>query len=286
MNIGIYTNTDKDKECRLTIKTADYLKSAGASVFFYSLAKIKTDNCALENIPQFKIEKGAVDAIIVFGGDGTILGIADKAAEAGIPILGINMGGLGFLTEAETSSIEKVCDLLLQKKYFLEERSMLTTSWHGVNYRALNDIVFLRDTNFTTAKKLVQFEIFSNGSAVDMINSDGLIVSTPTGSTAYSLSAGGPILSPQIAATLITAICPHSLHFRPLALCDSDTIKVVLRGENRVCVSVDGYNKFIMPQGQSLEITKSTEKAKFIRLKQQNFFNKLRNKLNKWSTSV
>lgn len=280
MKIGIYSNKYKDAEYRLTLDTAAYLKSAGAEVFF--CAKMK------EDIPKekyFDINKEKVDALIVFGGDGTILSIAGEAATADIPIFGINLGHMGFLTEVENDKVEDSCKQLLSGKYHIEERSMLITQYNGEKYLALNDIVFFREEGIKTAKKLVRFEIFSNGSAVDTVESDGLIISTPTGSTAYSLSAGGPILSPQIAATLVTAICPHSLHTRPLVLCDSESINIRLNTERGVNVSVDGCNMFNMSQGENLTINKAPVKAKFIRLGDKNFYFKLINKLNKWSTT-
>jgi NAD+ kinase len=278
MKIGIYTNKDKDKNYSLTLKTADFLKSAGAQVFF-SLKMADFDKKQ-----YFEIEKNAVDVLLVFGGDGTILGIAGKAGEAGIPILGINLGGTGFLTEVENDSIEDACSLLLKGDYNIEERSMLETCRESAVYRALNDVVLSRDA-LDAAKKIVRFEICSDGIPVDVIESDGLIISTPTGSTAYSLSAGGPILSPRIAGTLITAICPHSLHFRPLLLCDSEVISVKVGSENRVNAAFDGNNKFTITKGQGISVTKSEIRPKFIRFSNRNFYFKLRNKLNKWSTT-
>lgn len=280
MKIGIYTNKDKDKNYILTKQAAKYLKNAGAKVLFYS--KMES---AFSGEEYFEIEKGATDAIIVFGGDGTILGIAEKAAKAQIAVLGINLGYLGFLSETENDNIENALKLLLSGNYTIEERSMLKSISNKKDYYALNDIVFLRDASFVSAKKLVQFEIYVNNNLVDKIDSDGLIVSTPTGSTAYSLSAGGPILSPQIKATLITAICPHSLHFRPIVFSDTDKIEIKISNENRVCVAFDGYNKFNMEYAQRLTVTKSEYKANFIRFKHTNFYFKLRNKLNKWSTT-
>jgi len=280
MKIGIYTNQEKDINYNLTLQSAKYLKAAGASVYFYS----EMEN-SIKGQTYFKIEKNAVDVIIVFGGDGTILSIAEKAAKADIAILGINLGYLGFLTETENNNIENALNQLITGKYTVEERSMLEAVWENKKYYALNDIVFLKDASFISAKKIAMFELNVNNALVDRIISDGLIVSTPTGSTAYSLSAGGPIMSPHLSATLITAICPHSLHFRPIVLCDSDKVEVNLCKENRVLVSFDGYNKFNIVSGQKLLITKSNLIAKFIRFNDTNFYFKLRNKLNKWSTT-
>lgn len=280
MKAGIYTNKDKDLNYSLTKHTAKLLKSFNVEVFFSSTMK---ESFFGENF--FEFEDKSIDILLVFGGDGTILGVAEKCAKADIPILGINLGSLGFMTEIENDRLENSLKMLIENSFSIEQRSLLEAVWDNNHYYALNDIVFLKDVGFVSAKKLVQFEVYANNSLVDNISADGLIVSTPTGSTAYSLSAGGPILSPKITATLITAICPHSLHFRPLVLCDSEEIEIKLCGITRVGVAVDGYNKFNMIQNQSLKITKSDLKAKFIRFNDTNFYRKLRNKLNKWSNS-
>lgn len=280
MKIGIYTNSGKDENFNLTKKFIELLKAADSEIFISSNMQDSISG------KRFTIGKESVDVLVVFGGDGTILGIVSEAAKAGIPILGINLGYLGFLTEVENDRLEDTVKLLTSGNYTIDERAMLETDNIGTKYYALNDIVFLRDANFENAKKLVQFEASADGNLIDRFFSDGLIVSTPTGSTAYSLSAGGPILSPHIEAVLITAICPHSLHSRPIVLSDSENLYVEICGESaRVCVSIDGYNKFYLSQGSSVNVVKSKYKAKFIRFKNTNFYNKLINKLNKWSTT-
>ena len=280
MKIGIYTNKEKDENFSLTKKFTGLLKTAGCEIFISSYMQDYTSE------KHFTIGRDNVDVLVVFGGDGTILGIVSDAAKAGIPILGINLGYLGFLTEVENDKMEDAVKLLIGGNFTTDERAMLKTSYNGTDYYALNDIVFMRDINFENTKKLVQFEAYSDNNLIDRFLSDGLIVSTPTGSTAYSLSAGGPILSPCLEAVLITAICPHTLHSRPIALSDSEKLSIKIFGDSaRVCVSVDGYNKINLMQGSSLNIVKSKYKAKFIRFGNTNFYNKLFNKLNKWSTT-
>jgi len=273
MNVAIYANEAKDKDLALTNKLSALLKKEGCGVFL----------CGDKKDAAKSSFEGA-DVLIVVGGDGTILGVCGPAAMAGVPILGINLGYLGFLTEVEDDDLERAVGELVKGNYHTESRAMLEAEHEGGRYFSLNDIVFLRDSTFVSQKKLVEFEIYSDGALIDMIDADGVIVSTPTGSTAYSLSAGGPILSPSISATLITAICPHTLHFRPLVLSDGERITVKVAGESaRVCVSFDGYNKFCLCQGQSLSMGKSALSAKFIRFGKSNFYDKLRNKLSKWS---
>jgi NAD+ kinase len=271
MNVAIYANEAKDKDLALTSKLSALLKQAGCAV---SLCDKTLGESPFEG----------ADILIVVGGDGTILGVCGMAAKAEVPILGINLGYLGFLTEVEDDDLERAMGDLLGGNYNIESRAMLEAEYKGQHYFSLNDIVFLRDSTFVAQKKLVEFEVYFDGALIDMIDADGVIVSTPTGSTAYSLSAGGPILSPAISATLITAICPHTLHFRPLVLSDEEVITVKVAGESaRVCVSFDGYNKFCLCQGQSLSMSKSSLSPKFIRFGKSNFYHKLRNKLSKWS---
>lgn len=161
---------------------------------------------------------------------------------------------------------------------------MLMTDFGGKRYYALNDIVFLRDMQHAAPKKLICLEVYSDDTLIDKINADGIIVSTPTGSTAYSLSAGGPILSPHIAANVIAAICPHTLHFRPLVLSDSQKIKVgFCGGDSKATLIFDGNNKFSITKGQYIEIEKADIEAEFIRLGNTNFYENLRNKMKKWS---
>lgn len=279
MKIAIYTNKYKDEDYRLTKFALEYLKSQGAEVFL-------DENIDCGGAKVFEFKKGAADALLVFGGDGTILGVCEKAAKADIPILGINTGSFGFLTEAENDGLEAALKQLLQKNYSIDRRSMLMTDFNGARHYALNDIVFLRDASRQTPKKLIRFDIYSDGELVDKVSADGIIVSTPTGSTAYSLSSGGPILSPHLAATVVTAICPHSLHFRPIVMGDNQKIKVGFEGEDLMAAIIfDGNNKFAISEGQYIQVEKADIEAEFIRLSGAGFYGKLRSKMNKWSVT-
>lgn len=283
MRVGIFPNNDKDKNLELTKIFTAALKKGGAEVFvspsaseFFSGEKVYDQNFS------------GLDLIAVFGGDGTVLGAVSKAAKYDIPILGINLGNLGFLTEIEKSvqEIEAAAKLLIQKNYHTESRSMLCTEYNGETFYALNDIVLQKDNSFVTEKKIVQFKAYDKDKLVGVFVADGLIVSTPTGSTAYSLSAGGPIVSPALAATVLIAICPHSLSSRPIVLEDCVPLKVVVGEERtRVTVSIDGYNRFSVRQGDSVCIRKADISAKFIRFKETNFYERLIAKLNKWSVT-
>jgi NAD+ kinase len=280
MKIAIYTNKYKDEDYRLTKFALEYLTAKRAEVFVD-----KSIGGAI-GADVFEFKKGAADALVVFGGDGTILGVCEKAAKAGIPILGINTGSFGFLTEAENDGLEGALNQLLRKKYFIDRRAMLMTEHNGARHYALNDIVFLRDASRHTPKKLIRFEVYSDGELVDKVSADGIIVSTPTGSTAYSLSSGGPILSPHLAAIAVTAICPHSLHFRPIVMGDNQKIKAGFIGEGlKATIIFDGVNKFSIGEGQYIQIEKAGIEAEFIRFGGANFYAKLRSKMNKWSVT-
>ena len=229
-------------------------------------------------------ELDGIDVLLVLGGDGTILMVASECARRGIKIIGINYGNIGFLAEFEPEKLDEALDLLCSGKYVTEKRSMLKVELGGETYLALNDFVIQRSTYGNKYSNTINVEATIDGSLVDNYLSDGIIVSTPTGSTAYSLAAGGSVLTPDINAFILTPLCAHSLHSRPVVFSDNSKLKLCYKKENTsVNVSVDGIVIGEYENGLTATVTKSEYCTEFITSANVNFFDKLLSKLSKWS---
>ena len=223
------------------------------------------------------------DILIVLGGDGTILEAARRAAQRGTPILGINLGRLGYMAELELQELDRL-DALFSKEYSLEERSMIRVELLGTGgelrsfCHALNDAVISNGS----MPHMIDLELFEGGESVTTYRADGLIVSTPTGSTAYSMSAGGSIIDPRAECVCVTPICPHSFGARPLIFSDQSTLEIrnICTREKRLFLTVDGRMNFEFYYNQRVRITKSPLKTNLIRFKKCGFFRKLRQKMN------
>ncbi|MGE5300613.1 MAG: NAD(+)/NADH kinase [Acidobacteriota bacterium] len=224
-----------------------------------------------------------VDAVLVLGGDGTMLAVSRLVAERGIPILGVNLGSMGFITEVNRDEIYEAVDTMLSDSCTVEERLMLSAgiSRDGervAEYTVLNDVVI----NKGALARIVDLDAFINGIYMTTFKADGLIISTPTGSTAYSLSAGGPILYPSLGSILLTPICSHTLTNRPIVLPDDFTIQVVLKTISEdVYLTLDGQVGFSLRKDDVIEINKSPFKTKLLIPCERDYFNILRTKL-KW----
>jgi NAD+ kinase len=222
------------------------------------------------------------DFLIVLGGDGTLLSAARAVAPFGIPILGVNLGSLGFLTEVPLADLYPTLRAVDAKDCEIEVRSMVQAHLRRdgqqlAEAHALNDVVISK----TTIARLASFDIYINGEYVTNYRGDGLIVSTPTGSTAYSLAAGGPILVPQVEALEITPICPHSLSHRPLVVRDSVEIEIYVQSAtDEAYLSIDGQVGVPVAEGDKLVCRKSPYTTQLLRLR-KSFFEVLRTKL-KW----
>ena len=225
---------------------------------------------------------GACDLIMVLGGDGAILSALDWALPNDIPVLGINFGRLGFLTEIDPSSLKQDIESLLEGKYTLDTRTTMTIS--GLDQRdffALNEIVV---TRATPAVRVLSLEIEVNGTLVDRISGDGLIVASATGSTAYSLSAGGPIVMPGLDCFVITPICAHTMTARPVVVSSNDAVTVrVLDDRGGAHAVLDGKAVALSGDAPQITILRSEMQARFVRLHDRNYFSLLRGKLSEWT---
>jgi len=223
------------------------------------------------------------ELIVVLGGDGTMLSVARLVGEKGIPILGVNIGGLGFLTAVQKDELYGVLDTVLKGECAVEERIMLTAcvfrhSECIAEYLVVNDVV----VNKGALARIIDLETYIEHSYVATFKADGLIVSTPTGSTAYALSAGGPILYPTLNSIVLAPICPHTLTNRPIVLPDNLVIDIVLRSLNEdVFLTIDGQVGFSLRQGDTVEVKKSEFKTRLFIPCERDYFQILRTKL-KW----
>ena len=228
-------------------------------------------------------EIGDIDVLIVLGGDGTILRVAPEAGRRGIRLLGINAGNLGFLTEFEGEQVDEALALLCGE-FSLERRSVLEIEINKKSLYALNDAVFQRCYDERSENNVVAITAEIDGNKVDEFVGDGIIVSTPTGSTAYSLSAGGSILTPDIEAFILTPVCAHSLHNRPIVYADSSELRVFLAGmREKMSLCLDGRFACSIGEDDQIVLRKAPYFVEFIKRKDSNFFSKLLFKLNKWS---
>lgn len=245
----------------------DYLKQKNISF---------EDNIALFNDSE---ELGKVDYLISIGGDGTFLETIVLVRDSNIPVLGINTGRLGFLSNVKTDEIAQAIDALINKAYDIDERSMLSIEADnfdfGANNYALNEITLHR----TDSSTMITVHTYLDDEFLNSYWADGLIISTPTGSTAYSLSCNGPILLPDSENIIITPIAPHNLNVRPLVINDEKVLKIQIdaRSENYV-VALDSRS-YSLPLDATLKITKTPHTIKLIRLNNHTFLTTLRSKL-------
>ncbi len=223
------------------------------------------------------------DIIIVLGGDGTMLSVARLVGDRNVPILGVNLGGLGFITEVNRDEIYAAVDKVLSGICSEEERIMLNAVVYR-NDEKIADFVVLNDVviNKGALARITDMETYVNNTYVTTFKADGLIIATPTGSTAYSLSAGGPILYPTLSGIVLTPICPHTLTNRPIMLPDDCIVEVTLRSASEdVFLTLDGQVGFSLRNNDTVEVKKSGFKTRLLIPGERDYFQILRTKL-KW----
>ncbi len=278
--IAIIANLAKEKVPNIMRKLVRDFEKKNINVFlledtarFLQRKDLKAD--------EEKIRKNA-QVLISLGGDGTLLKAARIVRDENIPILGVNMGSLGFLTEITYKNLNKTLPILFNKKYYIEKRNMLTVGVRGDRKRlfALNDVVLSRGAS----ARIVKLKTYIDGSYLTTFAADGLIVSTSTGSTAHSLSSGGPIVHPSMDCVLIVPICPHTLSNRPVVVPNRSKIKVKMLTESTVDYTIDGQIGGKLNKGDEIEVKLTPFTVSLIRLKKKSFYELLRKKL-KWSGS-
>lgn len=229
------------------------------------------DGMKREDIP------GEVDLLIVLGGDGTLLSIAHVAAQKDVPVVGVNLGALGFLTEIPLDEIYITLDSYMESNdKIVSRRQMLQAKTEKNSYFCLNDVVI----NKGALARMIRCAIWIDGKEIAMTRADGLVISTPTGSTAYSLSAGGPIIQPYIPAIILTPICPHTLSFRPMVISSESEVKVqLLTGGEEVYLTIDGQRGELMKRDDTVTVCQSELKLQLVSSPRRNYFDLLKEKL-------
>ncbi len=284
-SVGLVVNYEKKKAQEITLRIVDWLSLKKIKVYIEG-DKGKTIGREDLSCPTEKF-LNKVELIISLGGDGTLLRAARLAAFTDIPVFGVNLGGLGFLTQISSDDLEKSLEKLYQEKYFLDERMMLDCSVKRKDkeikkFTALNDIVIGKGA----FARIICLATYVNDDYVITYSADGLVISTSTGSTAYSLSAGGPIVNPSINSMILTPICPHTLSARPLIIGENDQVRITLEsGEEEVMVTIDGQEGFTLEPEDEVIVKKSIHKARLITFKEKSFYAILREKL-RWSGQV
>ena len=281
MTIAIFGNSNKRETLQEVSHILDFMQRHHVRVLLSN--ELRNEMALREQYPQYLPESDEqVDFALSVGGDGTFLTTAMQTVEKNIPILGINCGHLGFLADVKTEDADLIMQKLLAKEYTIEERSMLEVSTFGeaakriVNPLALNEIAILKQE----LASMISVETLLNGEPLHNYYGDGLIISTPTGSTAYNLSAGGPIAVPQSRVLLLSPVASHSLNVRPLVI--PETWALDLRVHSRTgafLISVDGRSQRLTEDVQ-LHIEKAPQTVKLVQLSGHSFINALKTKLN------
>lgn len=280
MKIGILVNIDKDIELNITKKLYQWLvDKTGLQVLVsqYVADHIGCDVLGFENQEIY----AQSELIIVLGGDGTLLRVAREVATFHVPLLGVNLGHLGFLTEIETDNLYFELDKIINKQYQIEERTMLEA--HIINgeeekasFLAFNDVGISRGV----LSRIIRFNIYINDQFVDVYSADGVLVASPTGSTGYSLSAGGAILCPSVKALIITPICAHNLYSRSIVIADDHIVKIVgCENNGEVMITMDGQKGYSLSENDILIVKKSEYKIKLVKISDRSFFDILRTKI-------
>ena len=275
--IGVFPLFEKPEAVRVARELIGLLEQAGFKVVMEeeSAARLGTVElgCREEELPA------QLDYGVVLGGDGALLSLARRLYPWEIPIFGINLGHLGFLTEVEDKDLKCAVEKLKSGDFVLENRIMVNAEvTNGGKRRArlvgLNDIVL----NKGFFSRMLRFELLIDGFFTGMLAADGLIIATPTGSTAYSLSAGGPIVSPQLSALVLTPICAHSLFNRPLVVGVIRLLRLNLRHHHEVMLTADGRVSGLEPDDR-IKIYTAPHRTRFIRFKEKSFYHILREKV-------
>lgn len=275
-NFLIVTNAVKDRDFKHTKTLESYMEKRGLSF----VRAVRNSEHEDDRLRDFK----DVDCVIVLGGDGSILQAAREMAGSNVPILGVNIGTLGFLAETTPEYMEAALDRIISGKYEISHRMMLSADVTGKSgFRelspALNDITISRNGRF----QIINFNIYVNGQFLCELNADGIIVATPTGSTGYNMSAGGPIVEPEAKLLLLTPICAHTLNSRSIVLSEDDIIEVEIGksrdgGEFFVEANSDGNDQYSMGSKDRVTIKKSDYTSAMIKLSDVSFLQTLNKK--------
>jgi NAD+ kinase len=284
--IGIITKQNKPEAVAIAGRLMGWLREKGVEVYIEEgIEKLLGQNRTPLFLNAVKKEEipSRAEMIIVLGGDGTLLSVARLVGSLEVPILGVNLGGLGFLTEITLEELYRVLERVIQGDFTTDERVVLHTSVirreeRMAEFTVLNDAVI----NKGALARIIDLEMTINGEYLTTFKSDGLILSTPTGSTAYNLSAGGPIVYPSLHCIIITPICPHTLTNRPIMIPDDVEVRALLKSrQQEVYLTLDGQQGFVLEYEDVVEVKKAEGRILLIKSPYRHYFEVLREKL-KW----
>ena len=280
MHFLLFSNVNKDPGQKVTDRLERLIRSRGHGVTLL----LEGDESPEDVIPDETMK--SVDVVIVLGGDGTMLRASHAIGNCTVPMIGLNLGTTGFLTEVECSAMEDMVDRLIRGDYVIEKRMRLTgvisKAGEKLEYSALNDVVIIREG----VLRLIALRIYVNDVFFDTYEADGVIISTPTGSTGYNLSAGGPIVAPGTRTIVLTPISPHSLSKKSIVFDAGDRIRISLVEKrktqiNEGIVSFDGYKNYEISVDDEVEVMASDIPLHLIRLEQRSFYEVISKKLDR-----
>lgn len=268
MKICIHSNINRDDSFQLAWKIVNYLEEKNENI---DVIKLFNDSNLKKTIDK------TVDFAIVIGGDGTILNFVQNYYSFNLKILGINTGSLGYLTDSDPSEAFEAIDKMLDNKYTLDTRIMLKCKYGNKKRIAFNDVSINKVKN----TKMIKVTVDVNETELEKFRGDGIVISTPTGSTAYNLSAGGPILKPNGKMLSITPVCPHMLYARPIIVDADDRINlsVTIDDRQKAMVYVDGIPFSYVVKDEIIEIKKAKHSVDLVKTKDTNFYNILKDKM-------
>lgn len=289
----ILTNESKDADMVITNRIRDFIVSNGGDCVLLKNPFEDSDFSSLEEDIQLydtTMIPESCESLLVLGGDGTIISAARRLGNREIPIVGINLGTLGFLSVVEKHNIEKALTLLFEDKYNVENRMLLSVTTHSggevKTFNALNDVTVTRNG----LSRMITTDVYINEELIGSYSGDGCMVTTPTGSTGYNLSAGGPVITPENELMCITPICPHTLYNRSIIVSAKEKIKIVI-GERRksreeeAFATIDGQIAISLNTGGFVTVEKATAVTKLIRFEGRSYFKVLHSKLEKYPAS-
>lgn len=282
--VGIVVKPNHDDAWKTACELSDWLKARGVNLIAqpHTTNEHAGDDCEMDLVAAEKLASES-DLIVVLGGDGTMIATARLASDHEPLVLGVNYGSLGYLTDFRIEEMFTALEAIFAGEYEVDRRVMLNAEhWRGdkmlAKGRVLNDVVI----NKSALARIIEIEVDLNGQFVNSFRADGLIVATPTGSTAYNLSAGGPIVYPSMNAVVLTPICPFTLTNRPIVVPDTAAIELILQNENEgVVLTLDGQIGYPMEAKDRIVIRKSRTTFNLVQPSNRNYFDVLRNKL-KW----
>lgn len=282
-NVGVVVKPDHEEAWKTACELSDWLEARGIPLVGKRRVQDRTlQNCVIDTTADDEFGS-ASDLIVVLGGDGTMIATARLVADSDVLVLGVNYGSLGYLTEFRIEEMFPALEAIFRGEYEVDRRVMLHAEhWRDgemvATGRVLNDVVI----NKAALARIIEIDVSLNGLFVNAFRADGLIVSTPTGSTAYNLSAGGPIIYPSMNAIVVTPICPFTLTNRPIVVPDTAVIELKLENENEgVVLTLDGQIGYAMEANDVVRIRKSSTTFNLVQPTNRNYFDVLRNKL-KW----